>query len=702
MMDAVKEWQAQLEEIVPKLAGASVEVQQSAIGKIEKSYGPQQATELKNWLQLAKEINARAAEVSAKLPPEPKPEPQIVRRESGGDRIRARGAQITAEIEAELNGQTEPKVEPKPKPEEGVEKIVDAMVKRGVEFHDSDKAGAGELPPPTIQGRDRMIEELAGLKNTDAFEYEKKAKDAAKRLGVNQSTIEKQVKLELARRPKEVTERSQAARVAQLCRGKDVSLWRDEFKQGYASVKVDGHWEHYRIESRGFSKWIKAEYGTKYRVKHGDHWEEQVVGAQALRDGVAQIEAWASRSELEFKPALRVGGGKGEIWIDLGTPECNAIHATAEGWRIVPHAGVPFVRTGNIRPLPIPVRGGNIQELQSVLNVRPDDFALVVGWLLQVLNPVGPYPVLSCEGASENGKTTVSRMILQTVDPNPVGLRSASNENAFYIGAKNNHAVGFDNVSRMYEDMADAICKISTGTAVGARKLYTDDEESAFYAERPILINGIPPDLTERSDLASRTIRLYIPPIPMEKRRGLKVLWTEFEEMWPRLLGALCDGLVGALRNADTITIDEPARLADFEVWAEAGTRAMGFPEWTFVARYRQNRMGSMRSSADADQVGRAVQKFLAKQPDGYMGSMTDLLEKLNRYKDNEKDRKWPTDATRLSGSLRRLVRPLAGKGIEVEVEVDLRPDGPQNGVILEWQEGFAPLAAKPQFVRRV
>jgi hypothetical protein len=37
------------------------------------------------------------------------------------------------------------------------------------EFHESDKAGAGEQAPPTHEERDRMIEELADLRNTDAF-----------------------------------------------------------------------------------------------------------------------------------------------------------------------------------------------------------------------------------------------------------------------------------------------------------------------------------------------------------------------------------------------------------------------------------------------------------------------------------------------------------------------------------------------------
>jgi hypothetical protein len=328
--------------------------------------------------------------------------------------------------------------------------------------------------------------------------------------------------------------------------------------------------------------------------------------------------------------------------------------------------------------------------------------------VVTALNPEGAYPLISAEGESTNGKTTVCNMLLGLVDPNLTGLRSVKTENDLYIGAKNNHAVGFDNLSRMSATLADALCKISTGIAIGARKLYTDDEKYAFYARRPTVFNGIPTDLTERSDLATRTIRLRIPPIPANKKRGDLSLWDDFNNMKARLFGALCDGLVGALRDWRRIEIEERARFADFEAFAEAGCRAMGFPAWTFVDRYRENRAGSMSFAADADSVGRAVQGFMAKHPDGYIGSMTTLLKKLSWYRDCEY-RDWPKDATRLSTARRRQCGPLAQKAIDVETDVDLRHyDGvTQNGVVLSWQVGKAPAPrSKPEpvkstFVRR-
>ena len=85
--------------------------------------------------------------------------------------------------------------------------------------------------------------------------------------------------------------------------------------------------------------------------------------------------------------------------------------------------------------------------------------------------------------------------------------------------------------------------------------------------------------------MASRTIKLEIPRIT--RRRTKADLEGEFEKIWPGVFGALLDGLVGGLRDGRGIEVDDPARLMDFEQFAEAGCRVMGFEEWEFVEAYK-------------------------------------------------------------------------------------------------------------------
>ena len=109
---------------------------------------------------------------------------------------------------------------------------------------------------------------------------------------------------------------------------------------------------------------------------------------------------------------------------------------------------VAFVRSGITQALPEPTRGGNVQMLRGVLNVRPGDFVLAAGWLLQTLNPVGPYPLVNVCGASEMGKSTTTRNLVRTTDPNSAGLRRLSRKvEDLLIAAKNSWTIGLDNMS---------------------------------------------------------------------------------------------------------------------------------------------------------------------------------------------------------------------------------------------------------------
>jgi len=146
---------------------------------------------------------------------------------------------------------------------------------------------------------------------------------------------------------------------------------------------------------------------------------------------------------------------------------------------------------------------------------------LVAAWLLQVLNPVGDYPFINVHGESEVGKTFMCNIILKTVDPRTTELRKPKKVEDLLIAAKNNWTIGFDNFSWMSGELSDTLCMIATGISSGARTLYTDDEEHTFTVRRPVIFNGIPGDLTERSDLASRTIKLEISRIVQRRIRAI-------------------------------------------------------------------------------------------------------------------------------------------------------------------------------------
>ena len=549
-------------------------------------------------------------------------------------------------------------------------------------FHESDRVKSGAKP--TIEEKQRALQELADLRDTDPLEYASQRKVWADRLCTTVKAIDGAVRLVLDKRIDD-SDQSQATKITAIGVSEDVQLWHSEAGDCYATVRVGGHWENYRIGNRAFEQWLRSEYGSRNQVKIGDQWVPQAPGSGALKDAISQLEGIAKFKAGERQPAIRVGGDHKVIWIDLCKVDWKAVRVTDGGREVVSSPDVAFVRNGTMLELPEPTRGGNVQMLRSVVNVRAEEFVLIAGWLLQGLNPVGPYPLLNVCGSSEAGKSTLSKILLRTFDPNSAGLRRPSRKvDDLLLAAKNGWTVGLDNMSWMTAETSDILCMIATGIATGTRAHYTNDEEHVYDVQRPILFNGISGDLIERSDLASRTIKLQISPIAV--RRTELDLGEEFERIWPGVFGALLDGLVGALRGRAAIVVAEPARLMDFERFAEAGCRAMGFRKGEFVEAYAANRQGSMAASAEASAVGRAVVKFMNhKDGRSFAGKMADLYQRLDRLKDGSV-RDWPKDATRLSTELSRVAKPLAAIGIDCRLRQDRRTEGGgQNDVILTW-----------------
>ena len=110
--------------------------------------------------------------------------------------------------------------------------------------------------------------------------------------------------------------------------------------------------------------------------------------------------------------------------------------------------------------------------------------------------------------------------------------------------AVNGWLLAYDNISEIPRWMSDALCQLVYGGAISGRALFTNDERSFIYAQRPVLLsrNG---DFVRWPDLKDRCVFLHLPPIPDTRRRGEDEFWRAFHADRPRILGALFDAIVG-------------------------------------------------------------------------------------------------------------------------------------------------------------
>lgn len=140
-----------------------------------------------------------------------------------------------------------------------------------------------------------------------------------------------------------------------------------------------------------------------------------------------------------------------------------------------------------MKSLPTPVAGDSVNALRPFVNVADiNEFRLLLAWLVTVLRPRGPYPILMLQGEQGSAKSTTARVLRSLVDPSTTPTRSAPrDERDFMIAAKNAWVIAFDNLSGLPAWMSDALCRLATGGSFATRMLYSNDEEIVFNAMRP-------------------------------------------------------------------------------------------------------------------------------------------------------------------------------------------------------------------------
>jgi len=268
-------------------------------------------------------------------------------------------------------------------------------------------------------------------------------------------------------------------------------------------------------------------------------------------------------------------------------------------------------------------------------------------------------------GEQGSAKTWLAKILKHIIDPHELGSRRPpKTTDDLMISARNNWIVGADNISRIKDWLSDDLCNLSTGGGLAKRKLYSDADEITIQACRPIILNGIE-DIVTRQDLLDRSIVVNLSRISDGERRPEKELLKEFENLHPKVLGALLDAAVIGLRNVDSIKLDSLPRMADFARWVAA---ALGDEGPEFLDAYIDNRNNAIRDVLGDNPIVTNLQKLLDRHNGKWSGTATELLMILNEiFGEVCKPRDWPRAPNALSGILRRLTPSLRSIGIDVE-----------------------------------
>jgi hypothetical protein len=188
---------------------------------------------------------------------------------------------------------------------------------------------------------------------------------------------------------------------------------------------------------------------------------------------------------------------------------------------------------------------------------------LSVGGLLSAFRGRGPYPILLVSGEQGAGKSTAADRLRRLVDPHAAPLRGLPREvRDLAIAANNAHVLAFDNLSGIAADIADALCRLSTGGGFATRALYSDDEERFFDGQRPIVMNSIV-DIATRPDLADRGLVATLEAIAADRRKTDRDVRDAFDKAAPHILGALLEAVAHGLKCESSVRLNRLPRMAD-------------------------------------------------------------------------------------------------------------------------------------------
>jgi hypothetical protein len=260
-------------------------------------------------------------------------------------------------------------------------------------------------------------------------------------------------------------------------------LQHDADWQAVAVIAMPDRREVWRVQSSGFEDWLRAAY-----------WRARQAGVTdtTMKAVLATLSAAGVHDGEQVAVSIRAARWQDGYVIDLGDEHWQAVEVTPRGWRVVAESPVLFTRTPSMRPLPMPVAGGDVGLLWHHTNIAANRRVLVLAWLLDCWRPDTPFPVLELVGEQGTAKSTTQSVLRSLIDPNKVMLRGRPKTvEDIFVAAANNWLVSYENLSGLTPEQQDALCTLSTGGGFAARQLYTNGEEHVMETKRPVALNGI-------------------------------------------------------------------------------------------------------------------------------------------------------------------------------------------------------------------
>jgi hypothetical protein len=468
--------------------------------------------------------------------------------------------------------------------------------------------------------------------------------------------------------------KSSAEVLLQLATEKIQLLFKDQYGTAYALVHILDHNEILRVESDKFKRYLSKLFY--------DSTANKIVNVEAINNVTQILHAKAEYEGQTIPLYLRVawhgsnndssdGNAKNIIYYDMTDDKGRFVKISKEeqDWQII-----------NKTPTPLFVRYNQTAQTEPDRNYEPDIFdkflqltnvkdeqskVLLKVYIVSLFIPDIPHAILVLHGEKGSAKSTLQQLIKLLVDPaKPALLTIHKDRNEFVQQLYHNYVAFYDNVKHVPYWLSDEACKAVTGIGQTKRKLYSDDDDVVYEYKRCLGFNSINISLTE-PDVLDRSILIELTRIAKENRRVESEIIAEFMKLRPKLLGYIFDTLVKALQLKPSINLNDLPRMADFALWGEAISRAMGNTPLEFINAYYENIGRQNIEAVESHPLGQAIAKYFERQVDNdndfkaLEGSPAEILEILEVFAEQCKidiqHKLWPKSPNVLNRRLNQI-----------------------------------------------
>ena len=476
-------------------------------------------------------------------------------------------------------------------------------------------------------------------------------------------------------------------------------FFKDEYGKGYALIKIKDHYESILLDCNRFKLYLAKLY-------YDEHFKKP-AHKESINSAVQILQSRAEFDSPTIPPSLRVAWSKDKksIYYDLTEENWYCIRIDRDGVYLEMDINFPLFRRYSQTPQPIPDKDYEkdiFDRFMSLTNVKKsDDILLTKVWIIATIIPDIAHTILNIHAVPGAAKTGTQKVIKMTVDPDkPENLLSISHNKMEFIQQLVHHHVAiYDNLKFIPKWLLEEICKAVTGGGSSKKKLYTDEDDIIFDYKRCLGFNGInmvmnEPDVLRRSliiDLGDR--------IKDENKIDERQIFTTVEEIKPQVLGYIVDIVSKAMSIKDSLEFKSIPGMAEFAIWGECISRAMGYAEMEFIEAYKRNIGVQNEHVIDTNPFAKAVSLLYGDiQQDSNIrrkfvwdeelqtwsisanGFIQELVRVAIREGLNVGDGRFPHSANKISNQLNYIKSNLQSFGIDVIIRQSRTQKDLNNG----------------------